>query len=170
MARYTNSVSLSPPHFKWATTRTRLRASLHCIFSTLMCFLNERRESHHSPRNFVDFSTGRSVSNPHNGGSLNPRLWYSEVYDFALVGYKPEAIPCRPSLYTPTKVAPMSLLKFGVNPVEMFQENRRTPIYWHILSLFGAKRARKFSPQGPFLTQTWKCPQYACEQNFMILY
>ena len=39
----------------------RLRASLHCVFSTLMCFLNERCESHHSPRNFVDSSTGRSV-------------------------------------------------------------------------------------------------------------
>ena len=54
-------VSLSPPHFKWATTRMRLRPSLHCVFSTLMCFLNEGCESHHSPRNFVDSSTGRSV-------------------------------------------------------------------------------------------------------------
>ena len=62
MARYSiRSVSLSPPHFKWATTRMRLRASLHCVFSTLMCFLNDRCESHHSPRNFVDSSTGRSV-------------------------------------------------------------------------------------------------------------
>ena len=62
MARYSiKSVSLSPPHFKWATTRMRLRASLHRVFSTLMCFLNERCESHHSPRNFVDSSTGRSV-------------------------------------------------------------------------------------------------------------
>ena len=48
-------------NFKWATTRMRLRASLHCVFSILMCFLNERCESHHSPRNFVDSSTGRSV-------------------------------------------------------------------------------------------------------------
>ena len=39
----------------------RLRASLHWVFSTLMCFLNERCESHHSPRNFVDSSTGSSV-------------------------------------------------------------------------------------------------------------
>ena len=63
MTRYSiRSVSLSPPHFKWATTRMRLRASLHCVFSTLMCFLNERPESHHSPRNFMDSSTGRSVS------------------------------------------------------------------------------------------------------------
>ena len=63
MARYSiRSVSLPPPHFKWATTRMRLRASWHCVFSTLICFLNERRESHHSPRNFVDSSTGRSVS------------------------------------------------------------------------------------------------------------
>ena len=62
MARYSiKSVSLSPPHFKRATTRMRLRASLHCVFSTLMCFLNESCESHHSPRNFVDSSTGRSV-------------------------------------------------------------------------------------------------------------
>ena len=62
MARYSiKSVSLSPPHFKWATTWMRLRASLHCVFSTLMCFLNERCESRHSPRNFVDSSTGRSV-------------------------------------------------------------------------------------------------------------
>ena len=62
MARYSiKSVSLSPPHFKWATTRMRLRASLHRVFSTLMCFLNERCESHHSPRNFVDSSTGRCV-------------------------------------------------------------------------------------------------------------
>ena len=63
MARYSiRSVSLSPPHFKWATTRIRLRASLHCVFSTLMCFLKERCESsHHSPRNLVDSSTGRGV-------------------------------------------------------------------------------------------------------------
>ena len=54
-------VSLSPPHFMWATTRMRLRASLQCVFSTLMCFLNERCESHHSPRNFVDSSTVRIV-------------------------------------------------------------------------------------------------------------
>ena len=39
----------------------RLRASLHWVFSTLMCFLNERCESHHSPRIFVDSSTSRSV-------------------------------------------------------------------------------------------------------------
>ena len=62
MARYSiKSVSLFAPHFKWATTRIRFRASLHCVFSTLMCFLKERRESHHSPRNFVDSSTGRNV-------------------------------------------------------------------------------------------------------------
>ena len=62
MARYSiRSVSLSPPHYKWATTRVRLRASLHFVFSTLMCFLNEMWESHHSPSNFVDSSTGRNV-------------------------------------------------------------------------------------------------------------
>ena len=37
-----------------ATTRMRLRASLRCVFNTLMCFLKERGESNHSPRNFVD--------------------------------------------------------------------------------------------------------------------
>ena len=58
---FVKSVSLSPPHLKWAITRMRLRASLHCVFSTLMCFLNERCESHHSPRNFMDSSTSRSV-------------------------------------------------------------------------------------------------------------
>ena len=31
------------------------------VFSTLVCFLNERCESQHSPRNFVDSSNGRSV-------------------------------------------------------------------------------------------------------------
>ena len=63
MVRYSISrVSLSPPHFKCATTWMRLRASLHWVFSALMCSLKERCESHHSPRNFVDSSTGRSVS------------------------------------------------------------------------------------------------------------
>ena len=58
MAWYSiKSLSLCPPYFKWATTRMRLRASLHCVFSTPMCFLIERCESHHSPRNFVDSST-----------------------------------------------------------------------------------------------------------------
>ena len=62
MARYSiKNVSLSPPHFKWATTRMRLRASLHCVCSSLMCFLNEKCESHHSRRNFVDSSTGKSA-------------------------------------------------------------------------------------------------------------
>ena len=62
MVRYSiSSVSLSPPHFKCATTRMRLRASLHWILSALMCSLKERCESHHRPRNFVDSSTGRSV-------------------------------------------------------------------------------------------------------------
>ena len=52
---------VSFPPFRWATTRIRLRVSLHFILSTLMCFLNERCEHHHSPRNFVDSSTGRIV-------------------------------------------------------------------------------------------------------------
>ena len=63
MVRYSiSSVSLSPPRFKCATTLMRLRASLHSVFSALMCSLKERCESHHSPRNFVDSSAGRSVS------------------------------------------------------------------------------------------------------------
>ena len=62
MTRYSiKSVSLCPPHFKWATIWMRLRASLHCVFTTLMCFLNEGCESHHRPKNLVDSSTGRSV-------------------------------------------------------------------------------------------------------------
>ena len=52
---------LLPTSNKWATTRMRLRASLHCVFSTLVCFLNEKCESHHSPRNFIDSSTGGRV-------------------------------------------------------------------------------------------------------------
>ena len=90
----------------------RLRASLHCVFSTLMCFLNERCESHHSHRNFVAPSTGRSVSNPHRGGSLSPRSVRSEMYDFALVGCKPETIPGRPFLYCIYCLLQMSL--YGV--------------------------------------------------------
>ena len=63
MVRYSiSSVSLSPPHFKCATTRMILRASLHWDFGALMGSLKERSESHHSPRNFADSSTGRSVS------------------------------------------------------------------------------------------------------------
>ena len=62
MALYSNRrVSLSPPHFKCATTQMRLRASMHSVFSALMCFLKERCESHQSPRNFVDSSTGRGM-------------------------------------------------------------------------------------------------------------
>ena len=57
-----SSVSLSPPHFKCAITQRRLRASLHWVFSALMCSKKVMCESHHSPRNFVDSSTGRSVS------------------------------------------------------------------------------------------------------------
>ena len=59
MVRYSiSSVSLSPPNFECATTRMRLRASLPWDFSALMCSLKERCESHHSPRNFADSSTG----------------------------------------------------------------------------------------------------------------
>ena len=62
MAQYSIiSVSLSPPHFKWATTQIMFRASLHCVFNTLICFLKKWREYHQSPRNFVDSSIGRSV-------------------------------------------------------------------------------------------------------------
>ena len=62
MARYSiRGVSLPPPHFTCATTRMRLRASLHRIFRALMCFLKERCEPHHSPMNFADSSTSRNV-------------------------------------------------------------------------------------------------------------
>ena len=59
-----SEMCLSPPHFKWMTTQVGLPASLHCLFSTLMCFMNEGCEgceSHHSPRNSVDCSTARCV-------------------------------------------------------------------------------------------------------------
>ena len=39
------------------------------------------------------------VSSRNEWGSLSPRPWCSEMYDFALVGCKPEAIPCRIFLY-----------------------------------------------------------------------
>ena len=71
MAQYSiRKVSLSPPHFKYPTTRMRLRASLHSVFSTLICVLKERCESHQSPRNF------------------------------ALIGRNSETIHCRPFLYS----------------------------------------------------------------------
>ena len=61
MARYSiESVSLSPPHFRWVTTRMRLRASSHCLQHTDVFLKWEVRVLPH-PRNFVDSSTGRSV-------------------------------------------------------------------------------------------------------------
>ena len=48
------SVFLFSPHFKWATTRIRLGGFLYRVFSTLVCLLNERCESHYSAGNFVD--------------------------------------------------------------------------------------------------------------------
>ena len=83
MARYRiSSVSLFSPHFKWAATRIRFNVFLYRIFSTRMCFLNERCESHHTARNFADSSTGRSVfqylqwwvSKPWIGVQWNVRL------------------------------------------------------------------------------------------------
>ena len=42
-----------------------------------------------------------------------------------------------PIFYTPTKVAPINTyIKFRVNPVEMFQENKQKPIYWPSLAQF----------------------------------
>ena len=52
------------------------------------------------------------VSNFHNGGSLSLRPWSCEMHDFALVGCKPEAIPCRPFLYGIHCLLQMSL--YGV--------------------------------------------------------
>ena len=50
-----STVCLCPlPTSSVQTTRMRFRASLHWVFRALMCFLKERRESHHSRRNFVD--------------------------------------------------------------------------------------------------------------------
>ena len=93
------SVSLSHPHFKWATTPIRFRASLHCVFNALMCFLKERRESHRSSRNFVDSFTGRNVLPILIAGSLNPRSGCSEMYDSTFLGCNAKTIPSRPSLY-----------------------------------------------------------------------
>ena len=45
-------------------------------------------------------------------GALSPRPWCSEMYDFALVGCKPEATPCRPFLYGIHCLLEMSL--YGV--------------------------------------------------------
>ena len=62
--------------------------------------------------------------------------------------------------YTPTKVVPVSLqIRFRVNPVETFQENRRKLIideiyidsFWPYL---GPKSTKKIRPLGPFFTHT----------------
>ena len=64
-----------------------------------------------------------------------------------------------PIVYSPTKVVPTSLwTKFRVHPVETLKKNRRKPIYWTILVLFGAKTARKVGPPGPSFTYTWTYP------------
>ena len=52
--------------------------------------------------------------------------------------------PLGPIFYAPTKVAPTSLqIKFRVNPLYIFQENRQTPTYWSILALFRSKNGPK---------------------------
>ena len=58
------------PHLKSATAQRRLRASLHWVFNTLMCFLMERCESCYSPGNFVDPSTGRVGVGSGGGGGV----------------------------------------------------------------------------------------------------
>ena len=79
--------------------------------------------------------------------------------------------PLGPIFYTPTKVAPMSLqIKFQVKIEETFKENRRKPIYWPILALFGAKTARKVGQQGSLFTHTCEYPQFACKPGFMVPY
>ena len=47
---------------------------LHCVFITLMCFLNVRCEYHHSPRNFVDSFNGRSMFPILIVGASAPRI------------------------------------------------------------------------------------------------
>ena len=100
MARYSiKGVSLSPPHFKWATIWKRFRASLHCVSSTQMCFLKERRESNHISRNFIDSSTGRNVLPI----LIATGLWTLDRGAVKcmtrFLGCKLEAIPSRPFFY-----------------------------------------------------------------------
>ena len=74
----------------------RLRASLHWVFSTLMCFLKERCESHHSPRNFVDSSTGRSVSPIVIVGGLVAlcRVWWNaQLYIYGMRTWNHSLLP-----------------------------------------------------------------------------
>ena len=130
MARYSiKSVSLSRPHFKWATTRMRLRASLHCVFSTLMCFLNERCESHHSPRNFVDSSTGRSVFPILTMGGLWARdrgavkcmtlhLWAANLKPFLVAHSSMAFTACCRCLWCPESV-PENLGKIYTSDISM---------------------------------------------------
>ena len=59
--------------------------------------------------------------------------------------------PLGPIFYTPTKVAPMSLwIKFWVNAVQTFKENRQKPIFWPFLALFWAKRTQNLAHRGHF--------------------
>ena len=97
LVRYSiGSVSLFPPYFKCATTRMRLRASLHWVFSAPMCSLKKSCESHHSLRNFVDYSTGRSVSLILNVGVSGLCIgvqWNVQLYIYGLQTWTHSLLP-----------------------------------------------------------------------------
>ena len=46
-------------------------------------------------------------------------------------------------------------------------ENQYVDLFWHYL---GPKTARKFGPQGPLFTHTWKYPQCSRKTSCMLLY
>ena len=74
--------------------------------------------------------------------------------------------PLAPIVYTHTKVASVSLQnKFQVNPAEMFQENRRKPMYWPILVPF---KGPENSAHMRHFSHIWKCPQYASKLIIMV--
>ena len=108
------------------------------------------------PKDEVHIHISESSSNEHI-----KQDWCESRGNFSTKSQKPEFwLFWRPKMalkvwllelifYTPTKVTPTSLeIKFHVNPVETFQENRRKPIYCPILALFGAKNGPKIWPTG----------------------
>ena len=79
----------------------RLRASLHCVFSTLMCFLNDRRESQHSPRNFVDSSVGGRLWARDRGAvkCMTLHLWAANLKPFLVAHSSMAFTACYRCLY-----------------------------------------------------------------------